>query len=193
MSPPHLHVVGLDYGGTTGCALITVPRASIFGKEPGEIWDHQVWEMKGTEPQQVYLLARRIREIQSLDFRIGPAVVGEAWTIQPQVATTDPASLSPVRLAAMIQYAWFLGQLGHDVKRPVEQDRAMAKKTATDDRLRAWGLYTVGSDHERDATRQAITILRRAKSSPELRARLWADPNRPRDASEHRAERLQTY
>ena len=51
----------------------------------------------------------------------------------------------------------------------------MAKNTATDDRLKAWDLYQRegGMEHARDADRHAITFLRRASGSKQLRANSW--------------------
>jgi hypothetical protein len=54
------------------------------------------------------------------------------------------------------------------------QQPAEAMATATNDRLKDWGLYLANDQpHARDATRHAITLLRKAKANPDLRAQLW--------------------
>ena len=182
MTPPHLHVIGVDPGKTTGWCRLTVPRASIFGDEAGAITEWDYGELTGPEPDQVMQIARLARETQGLDYLIGPAFVVEDFDIEPHNVTTDPELLSPVRIAAMLSFVFHLGShssvsLTGDA-RMILQSRGQAKSTATDDRLKKWGLYAPGSDHVRDATRHAITAIRRAKTSPELRAQLWNDPSR---------------
>jgi hypothetical protein len=171
MPPATLHVIGIDPGGTTGWARFTVPRKCLFGNAPSAVleWDHG--EFYGSEINQTQAIARMVREIQSLDYQVGPALVVEDWTIMINNVTTDPESLSPVRIAAMLQYAKFRGELGDATI--TLQDRGIAKQTMTDERLQRAGYYVRGSDHVRDATRHAITALRRARDSDELRDEMW--------------------
>jgi hypothetical protein len=49
----------------------------------------------------------------------------------------------------------------------------MAKKTLTDDRQRAFGLWDAGADHKRDAIKHCYTFLQRAREKPRLRAAAW--------------------
>lgn len=181
MPPANLHVIGIDPGENTGWCRLTIPRTSIYGKEPGEIVEWDYGEFTGPEPHQVRDICRLVRETQSLDFGVGPALVVEDFDIPPEAPTTDPVLLIPVRIAAMLRYAQFMGQLGPDAL-VMLQGRTDAKGTATDERLKLWGLYTAGSDHVRDATRHAIVAVRRAKAKVEVRNAMWADPARPRVA-----------
>jgi hypothetical protein len=169
VTPPHLHVLGIDPGGTTGWALLTVPRGSIYGTERGRFIGHDWGQFYGAEPDQAEAICRLVREIQSLDYKIGPAVVIEDFQLNTHVRGEE--LLSPVRLAAMIRYASHLRRLGD--ARVILQHRQIAKTTATDERLQAWGLYHKGEEHARDATRHAVTAIRRAKASPELRSEMW--------------------
>jgi squalene cyclase len=73
----------------------------------------------------------------------------------------------------MLRYAEHRHELNDG--RVILQNRAIAKSTATDDRLKAWGLYDTNSGpHARDATRHAITALRRARDKPKFRDEMWA-------------------
>src|SRR5579872_4706173 len=177
-----IHVLGIDPGGTTGWCRLTVPRASMFEGEASQIveWDYGCFY--GQEEHQIFSICQLTREIQGLAYKIGPALVCEDWDSDPTFKSTDPEALSPVRMGAMLRFAVALQGTGA-VNRSVTismlgdatlmfQGRTIAKSTATDDRLKAWGLWTTVT-HTRDATRHAITALRRAKQDPELAARMW--------------------
>lgn len=78
--------------------------------------------------------------------------------------------LSPVRMTAKLeQLIW------KDNRTYFRQQPNEAKTTATDARLKDWGMYERdgGLDHARDADRHAITFLRRATQSAQLRAKAW--------------------
>jgi hypothetical protein len=171
MPTNHLHIMGIDPGGTTGWYLMTVPRACIFGDAPAAIWEHDWGEFTGPEPAQAVELARLAREVQSLDYKTGVALIMEAWDQDPTFHSTDPEALSPVRLGAMMTLLKHQNQLGDSTLH--FQSRSMAFSTATDERLKAWRLWVQGSDHVRAALRHTITALRRARNSPEFAAELW--------------------
>lgn len=78
--------------------------------------------------------------------------------------------LAPVRLFSMLTA---LELLQGDQRAPFVQSAAIAKQTATDERLKLAGLYRPGVPHGVDAARHALTFLRRARSSRELRAAAW--------------------
>jgi hypothetical protein len=103
----------------------------------------------------------------------------------------DKDLLSPVRLGAKFEWAAVRGGgAGQKAEAPpavvVWQTPSLAMSTATDDALKAWGLYRRegGEVHARDATRHAITFYRRCKAgihgsksaeskAMSLRARAW--------------------
>ena len=171
MTSRERHVIGIDPGGTTGWALLTVDVRMLTGEMQSKIlaWDYD--EITGDENEQVNALCRLAREVQGLTYKIGPALVVEDFDVQPYNPTTSPEMLSPVRLAAKLDYAAFRGELG-DCK-IVMQGRRMAKDTATDHRLHKWGLWVEGSDDIRDAVRHAMTALRRARDDEEFRQKMW--------------------
>lgn len=172
MPPRELHVLGIDPGGTTGWCKLTIPRVSIVDGEPGTILDQQVGEFAGYEHDQAYEIAALCRTVQGLAYKIGPALVVEDWDQDPSFKSTDPEVLSPCRIGAMLTYVYYRTKLMNDA-RLVFQSRVMAKSTATDARLKRWGLYRRGSDHIKDATRHAIVAIRRAKQDPELAEAFW--------------------
>ena len=170
MPSREIHVLGIDPGGTTGWALVTVPRASLFGDEPSQIlgWDYD--EITGPEVEQVKALGRLAREIQGLSYMVGPAVVVEDFDNATSV--NDPEVFSPVRIAAMMMYAASRGEFGDS--RIVLQKRGLAKGQITDERLRRWRLMPKTPEgHAADAMKHAMMALRRAGQSDRFRDSLW--------------------
>jgi hypothetical protein len=169
---PNLNIIGIDPGGTTGWAWLIVPRECIWGDAPSRIVEWDYGEISGKETSQVKSICELARMAQGLDYHVGPALIVEGWDQDPKFKSTDPEALSPVRIGAMLSYALFRGDMGKDI-RICFQGRTTAKEAFTDDRLRAAGMYVPGSDHIRDATRHALTALRRAKKSKDFREALW--------------------
>lgn len=94
------------------------------------------------------------------------AVIREDFILRTQNKSRD--TLSPVRLGFGIDHLlWERGRWSFT------QQPSMAKGTATDARLKEWGLYRPGGEHARDATRHAITFARRVKGSPMLLRRAF--------------------
>lgn len=144
----------------------------MFADEPSEIVERYSGELRGKETDQVIKLCRFFRTVQGLDYKIGPAVVCEDFDFGSPLA--DSEVYSPVRIAFGLKLCYEQAQLKQfGDARLVMQSRTIAKRVATDERLRAWGLWKPGSDHERDAERHIITALRRAKAKREFRDRLW--------------------
>lgn len=80
--------------------------------------------------------------------------VMESFT--PREKTKDESLLAPVRIANRVEQ-----ELTH--RMPIEvlyQSPSEAKSVVTDDRLRRWGLWQVGSTHRRDACRHMALRLR---------------------------------
>lgn len=168
-----LKVIGIDPGGTTGYCIIWVPRECIYdpNKYPAEILEVRTGELGGDEVKQAQDLGGLARSTQGLDYRVGPALVVEDWDQDPRFHSTDPEALSPVRIGAMLRYAKMRKELLDS--RLLFQSRTLAKSTFTDERLHAAHMYTKGSDHIRDATRHALTALRRARTNKEFRMQMW--------------------
>lgn len=67
--------------------------------------------------------------------------------------------LSPVRITSSVVFDLWLQRRDHHLQTP-----SLAKSTARDEQLKAWGLYTStgGLGHARDADRHSITFAKRA-------------------------------
>lgn len=172
----NLNLLGIDPGGTTGWALFVVPRASIYGRGPSQILEWDYGELSGREEEQVKDICRLAIATQSMDYKVGVAVVTEDWDQDPKFKSTDREALSPVRIGAMLRYAQFCNQM-HD-SRVIMQGRVIAKETFTDERLKQAKYYVEGSDHIRDAIRHGLTALRRAKASAAFREQCWYDDSK---------------
>ena len=167
--PDDLTVIGIDPGETTGVAIITVPRASIYNGQPGSISQHWPFEVSGSITGQVIAICAKAREIGGLNGPY-PAIQCEGFRLRTEV--TGPEVLMPVRIEAALRFAVETGRASDSLMPPCQLPGS-AKGTITDERLKLWGLWTPGSDHKRDATRQAILLIRRAKTDPAVRMQAW--------------------
>jgi len=167
MPPSHLHVLGLSLGTVTGWFRITVPRASIFGDERPKFLTLVYDEIDGTESEQVVKIARLAREIEGLDYKIGPAIIIEDFD---PVEVDELDDLYRFRIGAMLDFVkeqtnlLSFAQLYH-------QNWEIASDI--DDKvLRRHGMWTP-EEHIRAAARQGMMILRRARRDEDLAAILW--------------------
>lgn len=96
------------------------------------------------------------------------AIVFESFTLRNH--SMDQELLSPERLTAAVGFWMWQCRREYFTQSPAE-----GKVTATDARLKSWGLYDPhgGMNHARDADRHAITFLRRASTIQGLRERAW--------------------
>lgn len=162
--PDHLSVLGFDPGGTTGWGFLSfhidalLPNYDMFD---GMQFD--CGQIYGDDEQQSVELRKFIDE------HLGPIVV-EGFVLRK--FSRDPDLLSPVRMGSRIS---LLAEIKNraDPFPIFEQQPSMAMATATDDRMRDWGLWTPGQPHANDAIRHCITFLRRAKGSALLRKAAW--------------------
>jgi hypothetical protein len=167
---PELIIIAIDPGGTSGLCRITVPTLAIFGDWPSEIIEWDYFALNGKEAKQATEIARYAREQQGLTFKVGPAIVSEAWDQDPSFKSTDSEALSPARINAMLDLLSYMEMMGDSTF--TLQPRTLAMTTYTDDRLRDRKMYVAHKDI-RAATRHALTALRRAKTNPELAQNLW--------------------
>lgn len=164
-------VIALDPGGTTGWSVMCVYADSLVDDEVSilrSIAHRAHGQINGTERQQCTDILDLIAAWPYA------AVVIESFTLRKFTMSSE--LLSPVRIGAVIEYALWRGGLGvMPAGRPLFwQSPALAKKTATDERLREWKLWERdGEQHARDADRHAITFLRSAKGRTRIRAAAW--------------------
>jgi hypothetical protein len=176
--PQFAQVIAIDPGGTTGWCLMEVEPRSLLPEGPGVLESVRKWKIGqvdcgstrgnlGTSPYAgistagesagAAVLSRLIRNWP------GAAIVVESFVLRQ--FSKDQDLLSPQRITAKLeQYLWTDGR-DYFTQSPSE-----GKTTATDERLKTWGFYTSegGMVHARDATRHALTFLRRA-SQPGLK------------------------
>lgn len=156
-------VIAIDPGGTTGWAILQVHPESLFDPEV-RILDNVDWwksgQFTGSEDQQA-------KDICDLFFSWpGAAMVVEDFILRKM--SKDRELLSPVRITAKVEHSLWLRKSSYFLQAPSE-----AKTTATDERLKSWGLHRPGEEHARDATRHAITFMRKAKERTRLRMYAW--------------------
>lgn len=129
-------------------------------------------ELSGSETQQKNEL---VRLLEAWD---APVLI-EDFNLRKFSKSRD--LLAPVRITSHVEWCCEAGVTvtieGEEYEltpRPYDlQTPDAAMRTATDDRLRDWGLYVRegGEQHARDATRHAITYFRAAKEELSGRAR----------------------
>jgi hypothetical protein len=167
----NVSVMGLDPGVTTGLSILTVTAKSLIDDEPGQIVSKNHIEIRGSLSTQVMAIADWASGLSS-SAGFSPVIVYEEFDLDPRkYHSRNPELLAPVRLIGAIQYANECNHFGSIIL--TSQSRSLAKEDATNERLKEWGLYTAGSDHIRDATRQAITFIRRVKNNATLRFATW--------------------
>ena len=177
-------VLALDPGGTTGWSIMTILASALEG--PAAIpfssvvyWTHgQIDTMpctppgKGEKPGHWPVRNREcggVNEIIDL-MRAWPQAVTVIEDFVPRKLDQSREFLAPVRVTAGV--ANYLYNLNEPY---FTQMPALAKTTATDERLRNWGMYRTegGEVHARDADRHALTFFLRAKQSAALRESAW--------------------
>lgn len=154
-------IMAIDPGGTTGVAMGIFPvRSGGAGRTERLITDRlelDTCEVGGDYLEQAVALIDGWREFKAILKGVGvkrrPIIVMESFILRPGKASADPAQLMPVRVAAAFE-ALMLRRRRAGAAGLVEyQTPSQAKGYATDERLREWGLWKVGSAHERDALR----------------------------------------
>jgi hypothetical protein len=179
----YAQLIWFDPGGTTGWSVFSV-HPDALSQEDLSVLENVVWwdqgQFVGDEDNQ----ADEMVEL----CRVWPhAAIGiESFILRTRRSSED--TLSPVRLIAKLGYALRKGHEGRgsDLKcgrgkprRLFQQQPSLAKNTVTDDRLKEWGYYRRegGEEHARDATRHALTFLRRTSDedprSTALRVAAW--------------------
>ena len=142
--------MAIDPGGTTGVAFgVFRPRkmaksTMVYARGANRLWTQEV---KGTPREQ----ASELFDIWQSFMVSGPPKTH--LVIEDFQLRTQNADLSPVRITAGLE-----ALLNRDIER---QMPSSAKSFLTDARMRDWGLWVVGSDHERDAMRHlALKVSR---------------------------------
>lgn len=189
-----VQVIALDPGGTTGWSLFEVHPEAVSGlPEHRKVsvlknvvrWKHGQIDCGTTRgDRDLGALAGGISftgenagvgEILGL-IRNYPnaAVIIEDFIIDSNRLSTDRDFLSPVRITSGVSYDLWLQNREYHLQSP-----SLAKTTAADPQLKAWGFYNRHGAlrHARDADRHALTFLKRAsavgRSGYAMRSTAW--------------------
>lgn len=179
-------LLALDPGGTTGWSTICVAPDALV--EPKVLILESI--MHWAQGEIVGGPDRQVDEILSLlDAWPETPLLSERFVLRKFLQ--DDTLLIPHDIQFLLGYVCRRGvgylrngkpaasaRAGADAPPPERpfylQQPAEAMATATNERLKDWGLYLANDQpHARDATRHAITLLRKAKAKPALRAELW--------------------
>lgn len=173
-----LWVIGVDPGQTTGVAMLAIPQESVFGSARGSVEWHHTFELVGSLQYRVSSVMYTARAVAARTADQPALLVYEDFDLGGNRLAGSAAEADvaiPIREAAAAQYAVECGHAERSVL--LFQGRTLAFTTAKDDRLKAWGLWVKGSDHERAATRHAITMIRRIAGGSVDAKEIWDDPS----------------
>lgn len=153
-----LSLCAIDPGGTTGWSILHVPARVIVDRQDIDYSRHECGHFTGPENSQAEEI---VGLFEHLPWMI---VIMEDFTLRQL-----EVELSPVTIAAKVEYImWSEGMENPYIK----QMPSEAKSTATDARLRSWGLWEVGKEHARDANRHNATLARKLQNDRGLLLKL---------------------
>lgn len=161
--PDQYIVLALDPGGTTGWCVMGVHPDAMSADASLRILDNiEFWsagQFEGLESDQCDEVVALIASWPSA------RLISEKFTLRTRVTSAEVFALE--RMNAILSWAI----------RPrymVLQQPALAMTTVTDDRQRQMGLWIPGKEHARDATKHALTFLKRQKERQVMAARSLA-------------------
>ena len=163
-----VYAMGIDPGGTSGWGVIGVPRSSMFGTAPSCISYFNCDQVTGSYTDQAMKLAK-IADYYS-EYSPDGQIAIAMETFIPKKTVIDEYYLSALQIIYRID---MMHDIGFITAPLFAQSPDQAMTTAPDRRLKLWGLYEPGPDHIKDGTRHAITFIRRAKASKQLREAAW--------------------
>lgn len=156
--------VVVDPGTDTGVVFVDLSKARYrkmaghhglaAGMEAGDVVAEEYDTARWWEPGMVDDVERFMRSGSGGWTKV-PLVVEDfiLRTQDKRKTTLDPIRVTSALVAVLRDRGW-RGKL-------VLQQPSDAKTTVTDERLRAWKLWIVGSAHKRDAMRHAVLYLRK--------------------------------
>lgn len=179
----------VDPGGVSGVCVAYYSIDRLMARE-GASWESIVdWHavnISGPDNRQLDEIGEIYLEMMAEVGRRNPAVGGQK-TIIVTVGCEDFVVrefnssrdfLKPVRLTAALERMWYEEGLGDPLfpqgagggafvptSMVYRQEPGDAKSVVTNERLKAWGFWTKGPDHARDATRHMLLHLRRMAQS----------------------------
>jgi len=168
-----LFCVGFDPGEATGWAVLRLDLDKLVKLGFAELVlrggpDAVAWsagEFRASENTMADQMVGLLRGVW-MDGEFGEGELSDVLAVSVEdfilrMLSTDRNLLSPVRVTAAFNYA------RREVPIPVTRFSASdAKRVVTDERMKALNLWMEGSDHPRDALRQAILLARNMVEEP---------------------------
>ncbi|QRI45299.1 RuvC-like resolvase [Gordonia phage Ennea] len=175
-----VNIVSFDPGGTTGWSVMNLDIERLFDKNvrAHEVitrwWHGEIdcgagsgalssaaaqYDLSASEEGEWAgaFMCEHLISLFSKD--LNTAVVIEDFTLRTQSKARD--ALSPVRITAILEFLiWESKNVTVTKQQPSE-----AKTTATDERLKLWGMWASGGRHARDADRHALLLIRKTRES----------------------------
>lgn len=162
-------IIGIDPGMTTGVASVQLRLREIAGYDVLRACSYEV-KIKALVPGEIARFNRActqqlLRSMAAHEEQFVRVVI-EDFTVRPKGLPNHSAdTLSPLILRHALTAHWAGKKLlrGSDkVKVHLSYEQASgAKSVITDKRLKSSGCWVVGSDHERDAWRHVLMVMRR--------------------------------
>lgn len=150
-----LTALGIDPGGTTGWAAVSVREIAMLNKRdliPG--LEYECGQITGNYNSQAQELIGLIDEFNC------PVVMEDFHLRKKHV------ELSPLEIAARVEFALFLTD---ELDKYYKQTPGDAKSTISDDRMKRWGIWLPHKQrHARDGIRHALLFLRRCQDNSGL-------------------------
>jgi hypothetical protein len=125
--------------------------------------DWEAWEVEGTPAEQAWQIMDEFRDRQAAWNIAGVAIpdihlVCESFALRLKKAHgagSDQRMLDPVRVAEGMETLALNVHLVRWIMIEYQSPSA-AKKYVTNERMKRWGAWVVGSEHKRDATRHMV-------------------------------------
>ena len=167
--PERFAIVAIDPGTTTGAAA-GLFRAAADIKTCLATGDWEAWEVEGSPAEQAWQILEEFRDRQS-DWNIRGVSLEHIYlcceSFQLRIskahgAASDKRMLDSIRVisameALCLYQAHKPGEWVQPWIRIEFRPPSSAKKYVTNERLRRWGGWVVGSEHKRDAMRHLIS------------------------------------
>lgn len=163
-------IFGVDPGVQTGVAMgffelddFGLPSIADIVRKAG-VKTYTTEARRGPENEMwtaLEIMERMHDYLQDAELLAGP-VEGEYWLedfVLTRLGSSNRDGLAPVRVTAHIEWV----AAGDDLK-VVKVLPAASKRIVSDIRLREWGGWKKGRDHERDAFRQLIMGVRQHRA-----------------------------
>jgi hypothetical protein len=163
--PEVFGVMAVDPGTTTGVAVgLFRPAADLAGCLHNAEWE--AWEVEGSPGEQAWEIMDEFRDRQTNWNLNGVAfsdihLVVESFALRLKKAHgagSNQRMMDPIRVTSAME-ALSLHLLNGELRPWVRFELQLpteAKRYVTNERMRRWGAWVVGSEHKRDATRHML-------------------------------------